>query len=143
MDTIQREAVTSPRSPPSPVTPSFSPGGPEVTGGRRLKDLLAKNVVIAARRKKLSDASASSPGVPGEPPSPLSPRSDCLSPFSPLSPGVSPPAAYVRSPLRLYRRSLTDSEFSLGSDDSGARSPSYHNFCPRGWCANRRRTSEQ
>ncbi|XP_032885640.1 synaptopodin [Amblyraja radiata] len=139
MDTIQREAVMSPRSPPSPVTPSFSPG-PEVTGSRRLKDLLAKNVVIAARRKKLSDSSASSPGVPGEPPSPLSPRSDC---FSPLSPGVSPPAAYIRSPLRVYRRSLTDSEFSLGSDDSGARSPSYHNFCPRGWCANRRRTSEQ
>ncbi|XP_078267284.1 uncharacterized protein synpo [Rhinoraja longicauda] len=142
MDTIQRETAMSPRTPPSPVAPLVSPGS-EVTGGRRLKDLLAKNVVSAARRKKLSDASASSPGVPGEPPFPFSPRSDCLSPFSPLSPGVSPPAAYVRSPLRLYRRSLTDSEFSLGSDDSGARSPSYYNFCPRGWCASRGRASEQ
>ncbi|XP_051869762.1 synaptopodin isoform X2 [Pristis pectinata] len=163
LDTIPSDPASdaaphSPRTPPCPLSPSagvLSPNswtpprepksvpagkpGSEVAESRRLKDLLAKNVVIAARRKKLSSPTGS-PSSPGEPPFPLSPRSDCLSPLSPHTPS---PAVYVRSPLRMYRRSLTDSEFSLGSDDSGARSPSYHNFCPRGWTGSRAKQSEQ
>ncbi|XP_078087906.1 synaptopodin [Mustelus asterias] len=153
----------SPKSPFYPISPpatalfnNWSPlreakvGSPSRPGGdstenRRLKDLLAKNVVSAARRKKLSSPTAS-PTSPGDlPPSP-SPRAGCLSPLSPLSPSVASPdtpATCVRSPLRLYRRSLTDSEFSLGSDDSGPRSPSYYNFCPRGWTGSKLKQSEQ
>ncbi|XP_069754107.1 synaptopodin-2 [Narcine bancroftii] len=129
-------------SPSSWTPPRSSPAtklGSEITDSRRLKDLLAKNVVSAARRKKLSSPSLS-PSSPGDLQFPLSPRSDCLSPLSPSTPT---PATLARSPIRVYRRSLTDSEFSLGSDDSGARSPSYHNFCPRGWTGSRVKQSEQ
>ncbi|XP_060693403.1 synaptopodin 2-like protein [Hemiscyllium ocellatum] len=154
-----RTPPESPRLPFSPGSSSISPGAggtaynnwsplgeskaspgsnPE---SRRLKELLAKNVLSAARRKKLS----SPPASPGElPPSPRSPHSPCPSPQVPLSPSVvSPDTPVVRSPLRLYRRSLTDSEFSLASDDSGPRSPSYYNFCPRGWTGSKLRQSEQ
>ncbi|XP_067852087.1 synaptopodin [Heptranchias perlo] len=151
----------SPRSPFHPISPTVitpsnwsplrdpKPGSPARPGGnsaesRRLKDLLAKNVVSAARRKKLS-----SPTSPSDLPSPLSPRAGGLSPLSPLS-GVSLANANsptrispARSPLKLYRRSLTDSDFSVGSDDSGPRSPSYYNFCPRGWSGSKMRQSDQ
>ncbi|XP_059506540.1 synaptopodin isoform X2 [Stegostoma tigrinum] len=157
-----RTPPESPRSPFSPVSSSSSPGAggtaynnwsplgePKASSAstrlsgsspdsRRLKELLAKNVLSAARRKKLSSPPASSGELPP------SPHSPCPSPLVPLSPSVvSPDTPGVRSPLRLYRRSLTDSEFSLASDDSGPRSPSYYNFCPRGWTGSKLRQSEQ
>ncbi|XP_059846654.1 synaptopodin isoform X2 [Hypanus sabinus] len=152
LETIQPDRASD-TTPQSPQTPSYSPSpnsctppteqAPGSSEGQRLKDLLAKNVVSAARRKKLS-RSATSPGSPSEILSPFSPRSDCFSPLTtPPSPSSPSPVTHVRSPLRLYRRSLTDSEFSLGSDGSGPRSPSYHNFCPRGWTGSRVRQSEQ
>uniref|UniRef100_UPI00398E72DA synaptopodin n=1 Tax=Pristiophorus japonicus TaxID=55135 RepID=UPI00398E72DA len=126
----------------SPAQPSA--GGSE---GRRLKDLLAKNVVSAARRKKLSGPGPGPSPTPGPSsrrrrrrPSPPAPGP----PASPrLPPRCCPASPSARSPLRLYRRSLTDSEFSLGSDDSGPRSPSYYNFCPRGWSGSKLRQSDQ
>ncbi|XP_067900157.1 synaptopodin isoform X2 [Heterodontus francisci] len=133
----------SPTREPKPSSPA-RPGG-DSTDSRRLKDLLAKNVVSAARRKKLSSP-ITSPTIPGDLALPLSPQTSCLSPPLPLSSSVSspdPPTRSVRSPLKLYRRSLTDSEFSLGSDDSGLRSPSYYNFCPRGWSGSKLRQSDQ
>ncbi|XP_062909113.1 synaptopodin isoform X1 [Mobula hypostoma] len=152
LETIQPDRASD-STPQSPQTPSYSlppnsctpptEQAPGPSEGQRLKDLLAKNVVSAARRKKLS-RSATSPGSPSEILSPFSPRSDCLSPLTtPPSPGSPSPTANVRSPLRLYRRSLTDSEFSLGPEGSGPRSPGYHNFCPRGWTGSRVRQSEQ
>ncbi|XP_041050178.1 synaptopodin isoform X1 [Carcharodon carcharias] len=167
-DTFRTQAASeyrpgSPKSPFYPISPpatalfnNWSPlretkaSSPVRPGGdsmdnRRLKDLLAKNVVNAARRKKLSSPTAS-PTSPGDLPPTPSPRASCLSPPLPLTPSVASPDTLtqsVRTPLRPYRRSLTDSEFSLGSDDSGPRSPSYYNFCPRGWTGSKLRQSEQ
>ncbi|XP_072368819.1 synaptopodin [Scyliorhinus torazame] len=167
-DTFQNQTASeyrpgSPKSPFYPISPPTTalfnnwsplgvskvssparPGG-DSTDNRRLKDLLAKNVVNAARRKKLSSPTAS-PTSPGDLPPALSPQTGCFSPPSPLSPSIATPdtpTRSVRSPLRIYRRSLTDSEFSLGSDDSGPRSPSYYNFCPRGWTGSKLKQSEQ
>ncbi|TSU89000.1 Synaptopodin [Bagarius yarrelli] len=110
--------------------------------------LLAKNIINAAKRKNsLSPGALSGHGLL------MSPVSGTISPFEtkPLSPFqsrslgaqsptfTSPPATptqMVRSPLRLYTtRSLTDSDASLESEDSGMRSPGVrsHNTCPRGW----------
>ncbi|XP_038652168.1 synaptopodin isoform X2 [Scyliorhinus canicula] len=164
-DTFQNQAASeyrpgSPKSPFYPISPPATalfnnwsplgvskvssparPGG-DGTDNRRLKDLLAKNVVNAARRKKLSSPTAS-PCSPGDLPPALSPQTGCFSPLSPSVAAPDTPTRSVRSPLRIYRRSLTDSEFSLGSDDSGPRSPSYYNFCPRGWTGSKLKQSEQ
>ncbi|KAM6408655.1 synaptopodin [Rhynochetos jubatus] len=110
-------------------------------------------------------AASSVPGSLGSPSpthkSPLrSPRADgpqfCASPGMPrapwaegrrllLPPGVSPtpksplpssPVVSKRSPAkRCTSRSPTDSDVSLDSEDSGAKSPGIHSFnlCPRGW----------
>ncbi|MCI4381496.1 hypothetical protein PGIGA_G00252440 [Pangasianodon gigas] len=110
--------------------------------------LLAKNIINAAKRKNSLSPGAlsghsllmspvSSTILPFEtkPPSPF--RSRSLGAQSPTF--TSPPATptqMVRSPLRLYTtRSLTDSDASLESEDSGMRSPGVrsHNTCPRGW----------
>ncbi|XP_046522442.1 synaptopodin isoform X2 [Equus quagga] len=61
-------------------------------------------------------------------------------PRSPLPPGPAP-CTSPRSPLPApsrpfpYRRSPTDSDVSLDSEDSGAKSPGIlgYNICPRGW----------
>ncbi|KAK3526066.1 hypothetical protein QTP70_014666 [Hemibagrus guttatus] len=110
--------------------------------------LLAKNIINAAKRKNsLSPGALSGQGLL------MSPVSNTILPFEtkPQSPFqsrslgaqsptfTSPPATptqMVRSPLRLYTtRSLTDSDASLESEDSGMRSPGVrsYNTCPRGW----------
>ncbi|KAK2834117.1 hypothetical protein Q7C36_014818 [Tachysurus vachellii] len=110
--------------------------------------LLAKNIINAAKRKNsLSPGALSGHGLL------MSPVNNTILPFEtkPQSPFqsrslgaqsptfTSPPATptqMVRSPLRLYTtRSLTDSDASLESEDSGMRSPGVrsYNTCPRGW----------
>lgn len=66
-----------------------------------------------------------------------------VSPFQPRMLGAqsptltSPsPTRMIHSPVRLYNtRSLTDSDASVESEDSGLRSPGArtYNTCPRGW----------
>lgn len=120
----------------SPLTPSQearcqSPlAGPDAKANRRL---LAQNIINAAKRKN-----SPSPGSHNG-------RAACLSPFQPRPLGshsptfASPPPTPTcssRSPVRLYAtRSLTDSDASLESEDSGLRSPGLrsYNTCPRGW----------
>ncbi|KAM9376603.1 uncharacterized protein synpo [Pholidichthys leucotaenia] len=112
--------------------------------------LLAKNIINAAKRKN-----SPSPGTLSGHSLPISPVGnsphsyDChktpTSPFQPRSLGAqsptftsSPPTPTQRicSPVRLYNtRSLTDSDASVESEDSGLRSPDLHSYntCPRGW----------
>ncbi|XP_076862261.1 synaptopodin [Brachyhypopomus gauderio] len=99
--------------------------------------LLAKNIINAAKRKN-----SPSPGsLGGLPMSPLGSASSNTSQSRPLgvrSPTFTspPPTRMVHSPLRLYTtRSLTDSDASLESEDSGVRSPGLRSFntCPRVW----------
>ncbi|KAI5608099.1 synaptopodin isoform X2 [Silurus asotus] len=110
--------------------------------------LIAKNIINAAKRKNsLSPRALSGHGLLMSPVSstilpfetkPQSPfQSRALGAQSPTftSPPVTP-TQLVRSPLRLYTsRSLTDSDASLESEDSGMRSPGVrsYNTCPRGW----------
>lgn len=110
--------------------------------------LLAKNIINAAKRKNslspgalsghgLLQSPVSSTILPFEtkPPSPFHSRS--LGTQSPTFTSPPPtPTQMVRSPLRLYTtRSLTDSDASLESEDSGMRFPGVrsYNTCPRGW----------
>lgn len=112
--------------------------------------LLAKNIINAAKRKN-----SPSPGALSSHSLPISPLGnshhgyDCHKP--PISPfhsralgGQSPtftsppptPTQRICSPVRLYNtRSLTDSDASVESEDSGLRSPGLlsYNTCPRGW----------
>lgn len=112
--------------------------------------LLAKNIINAAKRKN-----SPSPGALSGHSLPISPLGnshhgyDChkppISPFQSRSLGAqsptftSPPATPTQricSPVRLYNtRSLTDSDASIESEDSGLRSPGFHSYntCPRGW----------
>ncbi|XP_031413796.1 synaptopodin [Clupea harengus] len=114
--------------------------------------LLAKNIINAAKRKNSpSPGALSGHGLPISPPGGgsgggiLSYEHKPLSPFQPRSLGsqsptfTSPPPTptrMIRSPVRLYNtRSLTDSDASVESEDSGMRSPGVrtYNTCPRGW----------
>lgn len=110
--------------------------------------LLAKNIINAAKRKNsLSPGALSGHGLLMSPVSStiLPFETKLQSPFHTRSLGAqsptftSPPATptqMARSPLRLYTtRSLTDSDASLESEDSGMRSPGVrsYNTCPRGW----------
>lgn len=110
--------------------------------------MLAKNIINAAKRKN-----SPSPGALSSHSLPISPMGqshhgyDChkppISPFQSRSPTfTSPPATPTQricspcSPVRLYNtRSLTDSDASVESEDSGLRSPGLHSYntCPRGW----------
>ncbi|XP_056146909.1 synaptopodin 2-like protein [Lampris incognitus] len=112
--------------------------------------LLAKNIINAAKRKN-----SPSPGALSSHSLPISPLGsshhgyDCgkpaLSPFQSRALGAqsptftSPPPTPTQricSPVRLYNtRSLTDSDASVESEDSGMRSPGLrsYNTCPRGW----------
>uniref|UniRef100_UPI003AAC2EF1 uncharacterized protein n=1 Tax=Centroberyx gerrardi TaxID=166262 RepID=UPI003AAC2EF1 len=112
--------------------------------------LLAKNIINAAKRKN-----SPSPGTLSSHSLPISPLGnshhgyDCnkpsVSPFqsralgaqSPVFTSPPPtPTQRICSPVRLYNtRSLTDSDASVESEDSGLRSPGLHgyNTCPRGW----------
>ncbi|XP_056898489.1 synaptopodin isoform X2 [Takifugu flavidus] len=110
--------------------------------------LLAKNIINAAKRKN-----SPSPGALSGHSLPISPVGkpsyDChqqpISPFQSRALGAqsptftSPPTTPTQricSPVRLYNsRSLTDSDASVESEDSGHRSPGLqsYNTCPRGW----------
>lgn len=132
---------------------------------RQLQALLARNIINAARRKSASPRPVgaeslrpfSPPRAPPPPPPPrmrspqparpgpavcpgatfapiprsplLSGPSPCASPRSPLPAPPAPPRPFP------YRRSPTDSDVSLDSEDSGAKSPGIlgYNICPRGW----------
>lgn len=108
--------------------------------------ILAKNIINAAKRKN-----SPSPGALSGHGLPISPASAGTSPYehkpvSPFQPRMlgaqsptltSPsPTRMIHSPVRLYNtRSLTDSDASVESEDSGLRSPGVrsYNTCPRGW----------
>lgn len=112
--------------------------------------ILAKNIINAAKRKN-----SPSPGALSSHSLPISPLGnshhgyDCnkppISPFqsrplgaqSPTFTSPPPtPTQRICSPVRLYNtRSLTDSDASVESEDSGLRSPGLHSYntCPRGW----------
>ncbi|XP_063088459.1 synaptopodin isoform X1 [Cavia porcellus] len=144
---------------------SVSPLRPEIEvrpPSRQLQALLARNIINAARRKSASPRPAGAESLrpfspPGAPPPPPPPRMRSPQPVHP-GPGASrvaasgpaqrtsqqaAPASYVgpRSPLPApprplpYRRSPTDSDVSLDSEDSGVKSPGIlgYNICPRGW----------
>ncbi|XP_064811513.1 synaptopodin-like [Oncorhynchus masou masou] len=155
--------ITSPLS-PSPLSPPWGSRcqSPIVSPNNSKANhrLLAKNIINAAKRKN-----SPSPGALSGHNLPISPLGDNTThqhhqgydhssssskpPFSPYQsramgcqspPFASPPptpTGVIRSPVRLYNtRSLTDSDASVESEDSGLRSPGLqrtHNTCPRGW----------
>ncbi|XP_017282152.1 synaptopodin [Kryptolebias marmoratus] len=110
--------------------------------------LLAKNIINAAKRKN-----SPSPGALSGHSLPISPvghahhdwqkspighfQSRSLGAQSPTFTSPPPtPTQRICSPVRLYNtRSLTDSDASVESEDSGLRSPGLHSYhtCPRGW----------
>ncbi|KAK5865027.1 hypothetical protein PBY51_016223 [Eleginops maclovinus] len=109
--------------------------------------LLAKNIINAAKRKNSpSPRALSGHSLPISPLGNSHHGYDCnkppISPFQSRAFGAqsptftSPPptpSQRICSPVRLYNtRSLTDSDASVESEDSGLRSHSY-NTCPRGW----------
>ncbi|KAG7517977.1 hypothetical protein JOB18_021520 [Solea senegalensis] len=112
--------------------------------------LLAKNIINAAKRKNSpSPGALSGHNLPISPLGNLHHGYDChkppTSPFqsralgaqSPIFTSPPPtPTQRICSPVRLYNtRSLTDSDASVESEDSGLRSPGPHSYntCPRGW----------
>ncbi|KAL6041194.1 hypothetical protein STEG23_022900 [Scotinomys teguina] len=140
---------------------SVSPLRPEADArppSRQLQALLARNIINAARRKSASPrpvaAETLRPFSPpqGPPPRMRSPQparsagtirgTTAFAPIprSPLPVGSSS-CAGPRSPQATpsrpfpYRRSPTDSDVSLDSEDSGLKSPGIlgYNICPRGW----------
>ncbi|XP_029917391.1 mucin-2 [Myripristis murdjan] len=145
---LYTSSATSPVSPPresrcmSPIVSNLD--------SKANHRLLAKNIINAAKRKN-----SPSPGTVSSHSLPISPLSnshhgyDCnkpsISPFQTRALGAqsptftSPPPTPTQricSPVRLYNtRSLTDSDASVESEDSGLRSPGLHayNTCPRGW----------
>ncbi|XP_042348867.1 mediator of DNA damage checkpoint protein 1 [Plectropomus leopardus] len=143
--------TSSASSPISPLKDSrcMSPiiNNPDSKANHRL---LAKNIINAAKRKN-----SPSPGALSGHSLPISPLGsshhgyDChkppISPFqsrafgaqSPIFTSPPPtPTQRICSPVRLYNtRSLTDSDASVESEDSGLRSPGLHSYntCPRGW----------
>lgn len=145
---------------------SVSPLRPEVEvrpPSRQLQALLARNIINAARRKSASPRpGAAEPLRPFSPPrgpppprmrspQPARPagsfRGGAFAPIprSPLPVGPSS-CASAQSPQATpsrpfpYRRSPTDSDVSLDSEDSGLKSPGIlgYNICPRGWNGNLR-----
>ncbi|XP_061690271.1 synaptopodin 2-like protein [Syngnathoides biaculeatus] len=107
--------------------------------------MLAKNIINAAKRKN-----SPSPGALSGHSLPISPVGyspygyDCQKfqsqPLGGLSPTFTSPSQTptdrICSPVRLYNtRSLTDSDASIESEDSGLRSPGTHSYntCPRVW----------
>ncbi|XP_051275136.1 synaptopodin 2-like protein [Dicentrarchus labrax] len=145
---LHTSSATSPVSPPkdsrcmSPIVNNLD--------SKANHRLLAKNIINAAKRKN-----SPSPGALSGHSLPISPLGnshhgyDChkppMSPFQSRALGAqspvftSPPATPTQricSPVRLYNtRSLTDSDASVESEDSGLRSPGLHSYntCPRGW----------
>ncbi|XP_061580954.1 mucin-2 [Cololabis saira] len=110
--------------------------------------LLAKNIINAAKRKNSpSPGALSGHSLPISPvgnsqhdwhkPPTSSSQSRALGAQSPTFTSPPPtPTQRICSPVRLYNtRSLTDSDASVESEDSGLRSPGLlsYNTCPRGW----------
>ncbi|XP_030621846.1 synaptopodin 2-like protein [Chanos chanos] len=148
--------VSSPRALPksmaiSPVSPPWETSCQSPTTIQDVKAnhrLLAKNIINAAKRKNSpSPGALSGHSLPMSPvgSGPLPYEHKPVSPFQPRLLGsqsptfTSPPPTptrLVRSPVRLYNtRSLTDSDASVESEDSGLRSTGLrtYNTCPRGW----------
>ncbi|CAB1337576.1 unnamed protein product, partial [Coregonus sp. 'balchen'] len=162
--TITSPLSPSPLSPPwgsrcqSPIV------SPSPNNSKANHRLLAKNIINAAKRKNSpSPGALSGHNLPisplggntthqhhqgydhqhhhssssSKPPfSPYQSRAmGCQSPHFASPPPT--PTGVIRSPVRLYNtRSLTDSDASVESEDSGLRSPGLqrtHNTCPRGW----------
>ncbi|KAM3612067.1 uncharacterized protein V6R79_002167 [Siganus canaliculatus] len=112
--------------------------------------LLAKNIINAAKRKN-----SPSPGALSGHSLPISPLGNSHHNYDSLKSSMSPfqsralgaqsptftsppptPTQRICSPVRLYNsRSLTDSDASIESEDSGLRSPGLqtYNTSPRGW----------
>ncbi|XP_052005771.1 synaptopodin [Xyrauchen texanus] len=141
--TLYKPTATSPLSPPW-ETRHKSPAITQDTKANHR--LLAKNIINAAKRKNSPSPHALS--VHSLPISPLSSgivpyEHKPVSPFQPRMLGAqsptltSPsPTRMIHSPVRLYNtRSLTDSDASVESEDSGLRSSGVrsYNTCPRGW----------
>ncbi|XP_040429448.1 synaptopodin isoform X3 [Cygnus olor] len=101
---------------PSPTYKSPLPS-PRVDGSRSCASPGVSRATWAEGRRLLL-----SPGAAGPSPTPKSP--------------LPSPVVGARSPAKRYSsRSPTDSDVSLDSEDSGAKSPGIHSFnlCPRGW----------
>ncbi|XP_029962369.1 synaptopodin [Salarias fasciatus] len=145
---LYTSSVTSPVQPPkdsrcmSPVVNNLD--------SKANHRLLAKNIINAAKRKNSpSPGALSGHGLPISPVGNTPHGYDChkppISPFQSRTLGAqsptfaSPPPTpthRICSPVRLYNtRSLTDSDASVESEDSGLRSPGLHSYntCPRGW----------
>lgn len=137
----------------SPVTPKDSRCMSPIVNNLDSKAnhrLLAKNIINAAKRKNspspgalsghslpISPVGNSHQGYDSNKP-PMSPfQSRALGAQSPTFTSPPPtPTQRICSPVRLYNtRSLTDSDASVESEDSGLRSPGLHSYntCPRGW----------
>ncbi|XP_059377824.1 synaptopodin-like [Carassius carassius] len=133
----------------SPVSPHWEPRcqSPAVSQDTKANHrILAKNIINAAKRKN-----SPSPGALSSRSLPISLVSGRIMPYehkpvSPFQPRMlgaqsptlnSPsPTRMIHSPVQLYNtRSLTDSDVSVESEDSGLRSPGVrsYNTCPRGW----------
>ncbi|XP_067313277.1 synaptopodin [Pseudorasbora parva] len=141
--TIFKPTATSPVSPPW-ETRCQSPAA--IQDNKANHRILAKNIINAAKRKN-----SPSPRGPSGRSLPISPVNGGIVPYehkpaSPFQPRMlgaqsptltSPsPTRMIHSPVRLYNtRSLTDSDASVESEDSGLRSPGVrsYNTCPRGW----------
>ncbi|KTF77034.1 hypothetical protein cypCar_00031822 [Cyprinus carpio] len=141
--TIFKPTATSPLSPPWETRCQSTAVSQDTKANNRI---LAKNIINAAKRKN-----SLSPGALGGHSLPISPVSGGIVPYehNPVSPfqprmlgAQSPtltspsPTRMIHSPVRLYNtRSLTDSDASVESEDSGLRSPGVrsYNTCPRGW----------
>uniref|UniRef100_A0A8C6CRX3 Synaptopodin n=1 Tax=Moschus moschiferus TaxID=68415 RepID=A0A8C6CRX3_MOSMO len=145
-----------PLPPPPPMSPSWSERSASPLRSetevrppsRQLQALLARNIINAARRKSASPRPAGAESLrpfspPRAPAPPPPPRMRSPQPARP-GPAAAPGATFApipRSPLPApprpfpYRRSPTDSDVSLDSEDSGAKSPGIlgYNICPRGW----------
>ncbi|XP_030067179.1 synaptopodin [Microcaecilia unicolor] len=134
--------------PPPPMSPSWSerslsPLRQEIDlkTNKQMQALIARNIINAARRKSSSPRSTVAEGFrPFTPPvgTKALPNSSSVPPWSPriMSPLHSPTTVMARSPVRRYTtRSPTDSDVSIDSEDSGAKSPGLRGYsiCPRGW----------
>ncbi|KAF6731407.1 Synaptopodin [Oryzias melastigma] len=154
---FHRSSISTPTKNLTYTSSATSPS-PQPTGNRCMSPisnnldsranhrLLAKNIINAAKRKN-----SPSPGALSGHSLPISPlgNHDChkppISPFhsralgaqSPVFTSPPPtPTQRICSPVRFYNsRSLTDSDASIESEDSGLRSPGLHSYntCPRGW----------
>ncbi|XP_072295839.1 uncharacterized protein [Eucyclogobius newberryi] len=143
---LHRSAASSPVPMPKDSR-CMSPTGANMDSKANHR-LLAKNIINAAKRKNsvspgalsghsfpISSVGTSNHSFDSHKP-PMNPfHSRSLGAQSPSFTSPPPTPTQVCSPVRLYNtRSLTDSDASVESEDSGLRSPGlYYNSLPRGW----------